>query len=296
MSQCQRCGAKSALFLCNNHTDELRDLFNELPRLASHLAEAATGQTRLGEPARRTRSDEQPMRINLRASDLLDDVNRILVRWVQDMCDSHGVTYRAPTICPPGSYDGAHLYADEVVSAYDGDTAKLALWLARNTSAIASGEDAGQCMDEISAAVHRILTAINRPIPPRFCGPCPSAHPDDEARQCNMALMARRDAIDVRCPQCTNTHNVDYLLRRLLTEVDHWRFTVKEVLMIMETLGDPVHVRTFQRWRKLGIVKPAGYKRVDGRVVIKAHQGDSTEPMYRLADVRRAKTKTGAGS
>jgi hypothetical protein len=111
-----------------------------------------------------------------------------------------------------------------------------------------------------------------------------------------MALMARRDAIDVRCPQCTNTHNVDYLLRRLLTEVDHWRFTVKEVLMIMETLGDPVHVRTFQRWRKLGIVKPAGYKRVDGRVVIKAHQGDSIEPMYRLADVRRAKTKTGAGS
>jgi hypothetical protein len=277
VSQCQRCGAKSALFLCNNHTDELRDMFNELPRLAHHLAEAATGQTRLGEPARRTRSDEQPMRINLRASDLLDDVNRILVRWVQDMCDSHRVIYHAPE-------DG------------DGDTAKLAIWLGHNVNAIAAGDDAGMCMDEISGAVHRILTTINRPIPPRFCGPCPSAHPEDEARQCNMALMARRDAIDVRCPQCTNTHNVDYLLRRLLTEVDHWRFTVKEVLMIMETLGDPVHVRTFQRWRKLGIVKPAGYKRVDGRVVIKAHQGDNTEPMYRLADVRRAKTKTGAGS
>ena len=267
MSTCQRCGAKSTLFLCNNHTDELRDMFNELPRLASHLAEAATGQTRLGEPARRTRSDEQPMRINLRASDLLDDVNRILVRWVQDMCDSHAVVYRAPD-------DG------------DGDTAKLAIWLGHNVNAIAAGDDAGMCMDEISAAVHRILTTINRPIPPRFCGPCPSPHPDDDSRRCNYQLTARGDAIEITCPQCTNTHNTDDLWQRMLIEVGPMRFTVEEIHAMMSRFGEPLSDRTFRHWRKIGTVKPSGYRRHDGK----------TTAMYRLSDVINAKYRTGVGS
>jgi hypothetical protein len=267
VSTCQRCGAKSTLFLCNNHTDELRDMLNELPRLASHLAEAATGQTRLGEPARRTRSDEQPMRINLRASDLLDDVNRILVRWVQDMCDSHGVTYKAPD-------DG------------DGDTAKLAIWLGHNVNAIAAGDDAGMCMDEISGAVHRILTTINRPIPPRFCGPCPSEHPDDASRRCNHQLTARGDAIEVTCPQCANTHNTDDLWQRMLNEVGPMRFTVEEIHAMMARFGEPLSDRTFRHWRKIGKIKPSGYRRHDGK----------TSAMYRLSDVINAKYRTGVGS
>jgi hypothetical protein len=271
LSECQRCGSKSQLFLCPNHTDELRDMLSELPRLTRHLAEAATGQTRLGEPARRSRSDEQPMRINLRASDLLDQVNGLLVRWVQGLCESHGITYQAVEIA---------------ASPYDGDAARLAFWLSRNVNAITAGEDAGMCFNEIHAAVHRILSVINRPIPPRFCGPCPSPHPDDQSKRCNNQLTARGGAIDVKCQQCENTHNVEDLWQRMLTEVGPMRFTVEEILTMMSKFGEPLSDRTFRHWRKHGKVKPFGYRRSEGK----------TEPMYRLSDVIGLKYKVGAGS
>ena len=290
MTVCQRCACKSQLFLCNDHTAELRDMFTDLPRLASHLAEAATGQTRLGEQARRAPSDEAPMRVNMKASDLLRNVNLTLVRWVQDICDTRGVTYRALRIVPLGfAYD---LEPDEVRSEHTGDTAKLAYWLAQHVNSVAADESAGDCFDEIHAHIGRILAIINRPIPPRFCGPCPSPHPDDDARQCGLALMARREAVEVRCPQCENSHNVEDLLRRLLIEVDHWRFTVKEILMIMDTLGDRLSKRTFQHWRKTNTIRPSGWRRPDGRVTLRQHDGDDGEPMYRLSDVRRAKART----
>jgi hypothetical protein len=259
-------------------------MLSELPRLTTHLAEAATGQTRLGEPARRSRSDEQPIRINLRASDLLDQVNGTLVRWVQDLCDSHGITYRALTILEPG-FDGV-VEQGEVISEYGGDTAKLAFWLARNINAITAGEDAGQCFDEIHAAVHRILTVINRPIPPRFCGPCPSPHPDDESKRCNHQLTAKGDALEVKCPQCANVHYTDALLTRMENEIGHMRFTVDEIHLMMAKFGEPLSDRTFRHWRKLGKIKPSGFRRANEQSI----------PMYRLSDVISLKYKVGAGS
>lgn len=291
MTVCQRCAAKSQLFLCTAHTDELRDMLGDLPRLASHLAESATGQTKLGEPSRRAKSDESPMRVNLRASDLLGQVNLTLIRWVQDICDSRGVTYRAPVIVPLSSdFD---LEPGEIRSQYGSDTAKLAFWLATHTDAIAADEAAGMCFDEIHAHIGRILSVINRPVPPRFCGPCPSTSAEDDRRQCGMALMAKREAVEVKCPQCQQTHNVDALMHRLLGEVDHWRFTRKEVLLIMATLGDKLSERTFQHWRKHGTVKPRGYRRRDGRISLTRH-GDDDEPVYRLSDVRSARAKVAA--
>lgn len=250
-------------------------MFTDLPRLTQHLAEAATGQTRLGECGRRTRADESPMRVNLKASDLLTRVNESLVRIVAELSSSLGTPYRS----------------EDVTSEYAGDTAKLALWLARHTHDIAGEDGAGARFDEIHAHIGRILATINRPVPPRFCGPCPSVDPADERRQCGMALMARRDALEVKCPQCGETHNVDNLMRRLLTEVDHWRFTSKEILLIMATLGDNLSDRTFRQWRSKGTVKPRGWRRPDGRISLTRHSDDD-EPVYRLSDVRTIKNRS----
>lgn len=279
-TKCQHCGAKSQLFLCRTHIDELREMFTDLPRLAAHLAEAATGQTRLGERSRRAKSDDSPMRVNLTASGLLDQVNGTLVRLVRDVSAGRGEPYRAGC--------GA---TDPAASGYNSDTTKLSLWLAHHVDDLAGVDTAGARFDEIHAHIGRILSVINRPIPPRFCGPCPTVDDQDDRRQCGMALMARRDAVEVRCPQCGETHNVELLLRRLLAEVDHWRFTRKEILMIMDTLGDRLHERTFQRWRKENVIKPRGWRRPDGRISLTNH-GENDEPVYRLSDVRAAKGRS----
>lgn len=290
MTECQRCSAKSQLFLCQEHVGELAEMFSDLPRLTQHLAEAATGQTRLGERSRRTSSDEAPMRVNLKASELLTNVNEMLIRRTFHLRHTTGINYKSVRVLPPG-WKG-HVGYGDVISKYSGTTAKLAFFLALHVNDIAADEQAGDCFNEVYANIKRILSIINRPIPPRFCGPCPSPHPDDGGRQCGMALMARRDAVDVRCPQCGNTHNVEVILRNLLVNVEHWRFTVKEILMIMETLGDRLPERTFQRWRKTGVVSPTGWRRPDGRVVVSQRNCEgNAEPMFRLSDVRRAKAR-----
>jgi len=290
VTECQRCSCKSQLFLCNDHISELREMFNDLPRLIHHLEEAATGQTKLGEQARRSRSDEAPMRVNFKASDLLKQANSMLVRRVRDICEGHSITYVAVQIYP--LTETMPIYPGEVLSQYSGDAAKLSFWLAQHADSVAADSSAGDCFAEVHGVIGRILTAINRPIPPRFCGPCPSPHPEDDGRQCGLALMARRDADEVRCQQCGNAHNVEELLGRLLIEVDHWRFTAAEILIIMETLGDRVSKRTFQHWRKTNVVMPSGWRRSDGRVTLRQHDNGEGEPMYRLSDVRRAKTRT----
>lgn len=294
MTQCQHCAAKSQLFLCQPHIDELRDMLTDMPRLTQHLTEAATGQTRLGERARRT-SAQTPLRINLKASDLLKHINLTLIRWTQNITDSHGITYRAPhLIHPDNNHAHRHPQPDDIITRHDGETTKLALWLAKHADAIAADQSAGDCYNEIHAHIGRILAIINRPIPPRFCGPCPATNPDDNNRPCGTALMARRDAIEVRCPTCQTTHNVDNLLQRLLTQVDHWRFTVEEILLIMDTIGEPLHKRMFQRWRKDQVIRPSGWRRNDGRISLTCH-GTADKPVYRLSDIRRAKTRTTTG-
>lgn len=270
MTLCQLCDAPGDLNLCTPHITELVDMLTDLPRLAEHLAEAATGQTRLGEKARRSRSDEAPMRVNLRASMLSRDVDRMLFRWAVAL-RRRGVIYRAPVITAATT------------------TARLCCWLADRATDIAGGDDAGDRHQELHAMIGKILRAINRPIPPRFCGPCPAPNRDDPARRCGHALMARREAAQVHCPQCDATHDVDQLLHALLTEVDHWRFTAPEILMIMETLGDPLPDRTFRHWRKTSVIRPTGWRRPDGRVSLRA--GDQFEPMFRLSDVRRARDR-----
>lgn len=289
MTDCQHCGAKSQLYLCTTHVKEFHEILIDLPRLAHHLAETATGQTKLGERTRRIKSDEAPMRVNLRASEQLRTINLALIGLVQKVCRSLDTSYRAPTIVGPVSHH--QLHPGEISSEYHNDTAKLAFWLANHVEAIAGLETAGTSFASFNNHINRIVATINRPVPPRFCGPCPTIKDESTRSQCGTALMAKREAEEVRCPNCKALWNVDYLMHRLLAEVDHWRFTCNEVLLIMSTLGDELSKRTFQHWRQHKIVTPRGYRRLDGRIALTKHNDDD-EPVYRLSDVRNARGKS----
>ncbi|GFG72710.1 hypothetical protein BMW24_003560 [Mycobacterium heckeshornense] len=103
MSDCQKCGRRAQLFLCQPCTDELRDLLRglaqgqQLPsgrRAAGwleYLADAAYGRTRLGASARRGSDRNGPVPVHLgphgdwrgSPSELLDDAHATLARWVQ---------------------------------------------------------------------------------------------------------------------------------------------------------------------------------------------------------------------
>ena len=270
MSQCQKCGGRAQLFLCGTCTRELKDMLyglaygQKLPTgqrgagWIEHLQDKVNGLTREGESERRSTERNGPLMVHLEASRLLDQVHATLVRWVQDICDSW--SYPAPRMYPR-DFIGP-LPEDAVRGHATKATRSAAIWLAHNVSAIACDENAGMCWREIKDAIDAIERMINRPIPPRYCGPCPA---------CNTALKAARDDVEVMCPVCRVTHNVERLEQELWAGVDTWLLTHSEVLMVMAYRGDPVPERTLRHWRATGRLLPRGYR--------------GEKPGYWLADV-----------
>ena len=309
---CQTCKRPTHNALCTTCTTELRAMLQGLaagtnangkptPGWLEHLADAAIGRTRMGDGGRRTRTEPEGLKgdsdaiqdnpdilrkrflalggINSRASDLYARILTMLTDWALAL---------QPTLNHPERFTAG----------------TLALWIAQqHMDSTARHPRAGEWHSEARIAISDIEHLINRPQPPRFCGPCPTqleqSHDSDctvrHPHACSTALMAKRDAVEVRCPTCKQTHNVDQLLQHLLADVDHWRFTASEITMIMRTLDEPLVDRTFRHWRKVGKVRPRGFRRPDGRMVLTRHTDDD-EPVYRLSDVRKLRNQREAAT
>ncbi|MBU8819562.1 hypothetical protein KL864_27120 [Mycolicibacterium goodii] len=288
---CQHCGKPAQAYLCGSCTDELRAMLTGLPRWIEYLTDAITGQARLGTgDSPRTKSDEQPLRINLRASSLGDDVHATLVAIVRTVEDSHGLRVTGPT-----------------------DSASLARWLAEHVTALAAHEAAAEHYVDVQRIILDIEHRINRPVPPKLWGRCMATI---DGKDCGTSIYGRRDAIEVVCPNraCRTTYNAESLFIRNINACEYMHFTREELIGnqrteyadrqwagIMGELGEFVHYKQFQRWLKDGTLRPRRYRRPNGRHGIGRRTNDDV-PEYLLADVRRARrtsaykpTKVGVG-
>jgi hypothetical protein len=184
-------------------------------------------------------------RINLRAAEQLEYAHSVIVEWIRDLCE----TRKIPT--PSGT------------------TNELALWLARNVTAIASDEGAAVCYREIKQIVTDIERIINRPESTRDCGPCPTVK---DGEQCNTDLQARRGDSDVRCWKCKTTYSIDDLIQRGLDTVGELLYCARDILAIMDGIGKHIPDRTWRNWR------------AEKRLIVRGWRGG--EPMYWISDVR----------
>lgn len=305
MTQCQQCGAKSQLFLCQNHIDDLAEMLTELPRWITYLHEAAVGQARLGsDMARQTRSDEAPLRFNERARTVLNRIHGTLVSWVRDITESRGMTYRQPRVVSV-AFIGP-LAVDQVRIDEPTDGALMALWLARHTTAIAGDNGAAICLSEISACIGDAERVVNRPQPPRLWGRCLSKV---DGEDCATAIYGKRDAIEVRCPnpKCRTEYNAESLFIRNINASEYMHFTREELIGNQRTLHDErywsgimgeldefVHYKEFQRWVKDGTLKPRRFRRPNGRCGF-MRRGNDDVPEYLLADIRRVRRQRVGG-
>ena len=148
-------------------------------------------------------------------------------------------------------------------------TTALALWLANNVNAIAADESAGAIFNDIQNAVDSIERMINRPIPPRYAGPCPTM---TDNGPCDTALLADRKATEVTCPSCAITHDIETIESELWERVDEWLLSSSELHLVMEYFGEPVPASTIRRWRMEKRLNPRGFR--DGK------------PRYWVKDVR----------
>ena len=125
-------------------------------------------------------------------------------------------------------------------------TAALANHLAANVHLIARLETAGQCFNDIHNTIETIERMINRPIPDRFVGPCPTLLQDG---RCGAALVADRKATEVLCRQCKITHDIETVEQGLWDTIDEWLLSSTEIHLVMEHFGCPIPASTIRRWR-----------------------------------------------
>lgn len=276
---CQRCGGKSQLWLCRACETDLRKQLLSLSWLIDRLTEKALGQTREGESVRRSSDLTTPMPCNLSASADLDRVHAMLVRWVQDICETRGAIYPGRRMVPR-DFIGP-LPQGTVRGHATNATRSAAIWLANNTGAIACDEAAGMCCDEVADAAELIVKVIYRPEPDyRFLGPCPARLTDNYGeRICNTQLTAGRVERDVQCPSCKTTHRVDELHDQQIRDTDAKSFTLSELYKVILPINrEYVPLRTLQHWVARNVLVPTGYDA-------------DAEPRFLLADVRALRDK-----
>ena len=267
MTECQRCGGKAQVFLCRRDIDALAELLYGLPRWLGFLSETVFGQTKLGDPQRRHKGDEQPMRYNPAAAELYDAANNTLTTWLRHLCEQRGID--VPLL---------------------NTNREVCNWLRANVNAIAADEAALEIFSDIEDLVTSIERRINRPIPPRFLGPCITdpveeetlterRYRGDHATRCNRALAAERGAKDVTCPDCKRTHNVETMVEQLYAQAGHALMTVRELIdWVLPRLDEPIPQTTLERWIRLGIIPVRG-------------RDSKGTMMVQLSDVRVARTQ-----
>jgi hypothetical protein len=270
-TKCQTCGGRATLFLCGNHVAELRETLDNMPTWIDYLADAVHGLTRLGDSGRRSRADEAPLRVNLRASDLLAKVTNSLTTWMRHTLENRGI------VLVPMFFIGP-LRTNEERASINGLGA-TALWLATNVNALASDETAGEMLAELRGYVIDIERVINPPEEPRECGPCPSTA---DGHRCNFKLTVPKRDTWVTCPSCKVAHHVETLIDKLIAETDYMQCTIVELCdTVLPRLNEHVPRATLHHWHAKGWLQPKGYRRVRGKSI----------PLFVLIDVRRLRSE-----
>lgn len=289
MIECQACTAPTTgLNLCQHCITELRQQLSGLPTWTNYLHDTAIGHTKLSENPRRTQPCSNTPQLNPAASQLLDDIDSTLGQWARHIARTH-----RHIISPPVTWHRA-------INEYRHTSRDYAIFLAGRTKELAADPDIGELVDELHHYINRIEKLINRPIPPQFCGPCPTVITDHSncrecehrAHDCGTRLMASRNGIQVTCPECKTTHDVQKLLNHLLARADHFRCTIPEIHRVLHMLGEPIPRSTLYHWVTRGQLTPRGYLQADNKSIGLTRRHHNDKPVYHVADARKQRAQT----
>ncbi len=127
-------------FITSADMRTLRDHLREIPDLVEDLAITLTRQDRSssGLAGISDGADEQPLPINLEASEVADDLRSTVIGWVNHTCEYRGIVYPGGTSTPA-----------------------LAVWLADHVTSLAMTEGCEEALDEITYAMHRARRACD---------------------------------------------------------------------------------------------------------------------------------------
>ncbi|WP_280335467.1 hypothetical protein [Nocardia wallacei] len=161
---------------------------------------------------------------------------------------------------------------------------QAAMWLANDPAALRDHDRAHHLYSDITRAVRRIRSVIDRPRDRRYIGACQGRTPDGGV--CGTELLAGHGETWVRCQTCTQQSRVADVLRATLTAADPMLVTLDEALQLLERVDEYIPRGTAHSWISRRQLTPRAWRNSEGRIVdVRRHRGD--EPMYPLGDFRR---------
>jgi hypothetical protein len=206
------CGQPSpAAIICAACTGSLRAALELAASIAPDLDDAIARQLRHGSGGRRS-GDEQPLPVDLRASDARRDLGVALLGAVADVISGPW---------PPATI------------------AAMAEWLLASMAELAVHPLAGYEYHAIRRAVDRAAMVLDGPPPRQYAGPCPD---------CGADVLGQPGAPMARCKGCGAQVEVAAQQDAMRAAMDDMLFTAAQLVSMAAALGQPVSEHTVRSW------------------------------------------------
>ncbi|PRX95589.1 DUF1922 domain-containing protein [Allonocardiopsis opalescens] len=245
--------------LCHRCADGLRAALRRVGALAAELRTTVTRQDRIGAGTGGRRGAEQPLAVNLAASDAEHALRAALVGWVRVLMEAE-----PPTLHGPACAACLHLECARIrAQGWPADTlGAMATWLAERTARIQTHPAAAEIHDEITERLRGAWRAVDRPGERWYAGRCTA---------CGTDLYARPGAAWVRCAPCGQEWEVGAVRASLLEQAEDYLGTASEVVRAVTALRGRVTAATLRTWVARGRLT--------------AHRSADGQTRYRVGDV-----------
>ncbi|WP_026923303.1 hypothetical protein [Glycomyces arizonensis] len=251
---CRRCARPVAdgAHCCTPCVHQTEENLDSIAEDVDDLDVTLTRQDRVTAPGSgRHATDEAPLPINLRASDVGHRLRNTLTTWARVIIDERG--FQEP----------------------DDDLAEIARFIRGVTGWIARQEWGPECFDDIGRVAVDLARAIDTPPPMIALGTC-------DADDCDGELRAHPEAPWTKCPACRTAYDVAKRRDQLLARADQRRFGAARLARILTALGD-----RYPDGRL--IIRPEKWitNRVQWGKLRPVDRDQRGRPLYRLGDARR---------
>ncbi|WP_343466295.1 hypothetical protein AAI421_17990 [Rhodococcus aetherivorans] len=306
--ECEICGRASAdaVPYCSQCADTLRAELMAVPGLVVDLDITSDRLDRLAKHQEGGKSTEAPLPIRLGRDGFVVNYRRPLALLTNAITSWANVAgWDLDETDPPTGLrqlvlnnrgGRSHRYdPTELLTHPIRPVETVAVWLAHQPEAIRAVQSPHRMHDDVIHVVAHVRKLVDR-LPERVLkGPCPYVGYDEHGDRavCGARLYAERGEEWIRCPKCGSLHEVRALEAAALHGVEDRLFELRELLVLMEELGEPVPKSTLYAWAndpRWKRIEPKAWRRANGQVVdVWIDRRDT--PLYRLGDVREQRRR-----
>ncbi|MGV9540906.1 hypothetical protein ACWDSF_06235 [Nocardia beijingensis] len=267
--ECVACSRATEMFLCWECTKTLKSRLDSVKWLAPELDLTLARQARVTSPGDRIGgTPEQPLPFQPAAGDTAWVLHNTLSAWARDLCETRGITYLPIGYLPPlppgfmGPLRRGERFEKHVQPDFIDSTAGIASWLSHYVTAISMSEAAGECFEEISAAIAAAHRAIDRPPGRMYIGPCGESL---NGIRCEADIYVTIGRPEARCPVCGATHDVGQRREALHQQVRSLLGTAAELARLLPWIMDsPITRKRITYYERIKKVMP---RRVNGQTM-----------------------------